>query len=84
MVRLQIQLEAAQHRQVRRRAKRLGVSVAEVIRRSLDAQLRAEAPEASSDRIRRALAVAGRYVDPAGATKIARNHDAALAEAYRR
>ena len=84
MVRLQIQLEPSQHRQVKRRAKRLGVSVAEVIRRSVDAQMRDDPAEASADRGRRAMAVAGRYADPSGGTRVARDHDAALAEVYRR
>jgi hypothetical protein len=84
MVRLQIQLEAAQHRLVRARAKRLGVSVSEVIRRCVDAQLRAERLDQPDDRARRALAVAGKYADPGGATRTAADHDPALAEAYRR
>ena len=84
MVRLQIQLEATQHRQVRRRAKRLGVSVAEVIRRCVEAQLLADTSDDASERARRALSAAGKYVDPAADPTVARRHDAALAEAYRR
>jgi hypothetical protein len=82
MVRLQIQLEPSQHRQVKRRAKRLGVSVAEVIRRCVGAQLGADPSEGAGDRARRALAAAGRHADPKGATRVAAHHDAALAEAY--
>jgi hypothetical protein len=85
MVRLQIQLDAGQHRQVKRRAKRLGVSVAEVIRRCVDAQLRSGgAVEDPAERARRALAVVGKYADPQGHRSVAVDHDAALAEAYRR
>jgi hypothetical protein len=84
MTRVQIQLEPAQHREVKRRAKRLGVSVAEVVRRCLDAQLRSQEPDARHERIRRALAVAGKYEDPHGATNVGRDHDRHLAEAYRR
>lgn len=83
MVRVQVQLDPAQHRQVRRRAKRLGVSVAEVVRRCIDAQLQSQEPEARDDRVRRALAVIGKYADPQGAADVGRDHDAALAEAYR-
>jgi hypothetical protein len=84
MVRLQIQLDSAQHRQVRRRAKRLGVSVAEVIRRCVDGQLRAEDDDNANDRRRNALAALGRHAEPGGRTNTAADHDAALAEAYRR
>jgi hypothetical protein len=84
MVRIQVQLERAQHRLVRRRAARLGVSVSEVIRRSVDAQLRADDVDHPDDRARRALAVAGKYTDPGGHSTVAANHDAALAEAFRR
>jgi hypothetical protein len=84
MVRLQIQLEPGQHRQVKRRAKRLGVSVAEVIRRCVNTQLQAEDVDDPDARVRRALTVAGKYADPQGATDVARHHDAALSDAYRR
>jgi post-segregation antitoxin (ccd killing protein) len=83
MVRLQIQLEPSQHRQVRKRAKRLGVSIAEVIRRCVAAELREDAADDPDARARRALAVAGKYADPRGAGRTAADHDAALAEAYK-
>jgi hypothetical protein len=83
MVRLQIQLETGQHRQVKRRARRLGVSVAEVIRRCLDAQLRAEAADESGQRARQLLSVAGKYTDARTERHVAANHDAALGEAFR-
>jgi len=84
MVRLQIQLEVDQHRQVKRRARQLGVSVSEVIRRSVDRALEADAPTDADARRHRALGVLGRYTDPDGRGRIGANHDAALAEAYRR
>ena len=84
MVRLQIQLERAQHSAVKRRARKLGVSVAEVIRRCVAADLQAEAAREPEDRARRALAAAGRYTDPASSGDVALEHDAALAAAYRR
>ena len=84
MVRVQVQLDTTQHRRIKRRAKRLGLSVAEVVRRCIDAELRSQEPDAHKDRVRRALAVVGRYTDPAGKRNIARDHDAALAEAYKR
>ena len=84
MVRLQIQLEQVQHRQVRQRAKRLGVSVAEVIRRCVAAELRADHDARADDRVHRALAVAGKHAEARGSTRTAADHDAALAEAFRR
>lgn len=84
MVRVQIQLDPTRHRQLKKRAKRQGVSVAEIVRRCIDADLQAREGEASADRVRRALSVVGKYADPAGATHVARDHDATLAEAYRR
>jgi post-segregation antitoxin (ccd killing protein) len=84
MVRLQIQLEPSAHRAVKRRARQLGVSVSEVIRRSVAAELGRESAETPAARARRALSVAGKYRDPAGAIDIAAKHDDALADAFRR
>ena len=81
MVRLQIQLTETQHQKIRSRARRLGVSVAEVIRRSVDRDLEAESRQPSRrDLIARALAVAGRHVDREGKTDVAARHDDYLAE----
>jgi hypothetical protein len=84
MMRVQIQLDTAQHREVKRRAKRLGVSVAEVVRRCIDAHLHSPEPDTRDERVRRALAVAGKYADPHGTGNVAQDHDAALAAAYER
>lgn len=79
MMRIQIQLEREQHRRLRRRARELGVSISEVVRRAIDA----EQPGPDPDELaRRALSVVGKYEDP-HATDIATHHDAALADAYR-
>jgi post-segregation antitoxin (ccd killing protein) len=83
MVRLQIQLDAAQHRQVKKRAKQLGVSVSAVIRRAVAAELRQTDADDRHARLRRALAVAGKYAEPGGSAQTAANHDAALAEAFK-
>jgi hypothetical protein len=82
MMRIQIQLEPARHRQIKRRAKRLGVSVAEVIRQCIDAHLLANDEETREGRVRRARSAIGKYADPAGASHTARDHDRALADAY--
>ncbi len=84
MVRIQVQLEASQHRQIRQRARRLGVSMSEVIRRCVDRELSADPADERDERIRRALAVAGKYTDPRGDSSVAARHDAVLAEAFQR
>ena len=81
MVRLQIQLDQTQHRHVKRRARDLGVSVSELIRRSVDTMLEAQA-DGPDQRAAKALAAAGRYVDPKGRTTTATHHDSVLAEAF--
>lgn len=83
MVRVQIQLEPNEHRALKRRARRLGVSVAEVVRRAVGAELRAAEPPNRDQTVRRALSVIGTHVDPQGAVDTARDHDRVLADAYR-
>lgn len=85
MVRMQIQLTPAQHRHIKRWAHERGISLAEAIRRCVDDQLvAAQAATPRAVLVREALTAVGRYTDPAGATRVARDHDAHLAEAYRR
>ena len=83
MVRTQIQLAEDQHRRLTRYAGRLGISLAEAVRRCVDAQLDREMTAPSrDDRVRAALAVCGKYHDPQGDTDVARNHDRQPGEAY--
>ena len=84
MLRVQVQLTPAQHRRLRQRAKRLGVSVAEVVRQAVDAELEAKEQDSRDDVVRRALAVCGKYADPNGRSDVAAHHDAILAEIYGR
>jgi hypothetical protein len=84
MVRTQIQLTLAQHRLLKRRAKELGISLAEVIRRCVDEGLASEEVVPRERRVAEALAVCGKHADPAGPSRVAREHDAALAAAYRK
>jgi plasmid stability protein len=84
MVRTQIQLTEDQHKQLKRRAARLGISFSEAVRRCIEERLSAEGT--MPDRktlIRDALAVCGRYDDPQGPSRVALDHDRHLAEAYR-
>jgi hypothetical protein len=84
MLRVQVQLTPAQHRRLRHRAKRLGVSVAEVVRQAVDAELDAKEPDSHHDAVRKALAVCGKYADRQGPANVAAHHDAILADIYRR
>ena len=85
MVRTQIQLPAAQHKQLKRWAHQRGISLAEAVRRLVTQGLAASQPQPTrSTLVQEALAAAGRYTDPSGATDVARGHDAYLADAYRR
>lgn len=80
MVRTQIQLTQRQARRLRARARELGVSVAELIRRCIDTAL-----EERSDRAAlyaRAAELAGRFEDRNGAKDLARRHDDYLDEAF--
>jgi len=85
MVRTQIQLTEAQHRELTRYSRRLGISLSEAIRRCVNAQLEHDrtAP-AREERIRAALAVCGKYRDAHGETRVALEHDRHLDDAYDR
>jgi Ribbon-helix-helix protein, copG family len=79
MVRTQIQLTEAQADGLRRIAAQRGVSLASVIRESVDRTLEQD------DRAvlwERAFAVIGKYRDKDGATDVAERHDDYLADAY--
>lgn len=84
MVRTQIQVKEAQHRRLTRYAARLGISLAEAVRRCVDAQLdQDETPLSRHERLRAALAVFGRHRDSGGETRVAQQHDRYLDAAYR-
>jgi hypothetical protein len=85
MVRTQMQLPDEQHRRLRRWARRLGISLSEAVRRCVEERLaREEAAPSRAERVEAALAVCGRYRDPSGTSRVAKEHDRHLAEAYRR
>ena len=77
MVRTQIQLTDKQSRELHKRAKAQGVSVAALVRRSVDKLLVTEPDE--EDATRRALSVIGCIHD---VPDLAEKHDDYLAEAY--
>lgn len=86
MIRTQIQLPPEQHKALKRWAGRLGISLAEAIRRCVSDRLSREEGEGGggrADRVREALAVVGKYRDRTGRSRVAREHDNHLADAYR-
>jgi Ribbon-helix-helix protein, copG family len=77
MIRLQIQLDNNQARELRRSAEEDGISQAEVVRQALSAHLlRRHRPDDNA--VRRALAIVGRGVS--GCSDLAEEHDRYLAE----
>jgi hypothetical protein len=80
MVRTQIQLTERQTQRLKALAKERGVSMAELIRESVDKLLESPAVIDREERKRRAIAVAGRF--RSGLTDLGVNHDEYLAEAY--
>lgn len=81
MIRMQIQLTDAQAEALRERAKRGQVSVAELVRRAIDAFTRAGGPPSRDEVRRRAMRAAGRFAS--GVRDTSSRHDEALAEAFR-
>ena len=81
MIRTQIQLTEEQHRELKRWSSRLGISMAEAVRRCVADGLEAmRGEEAAPDRVKEALDVIGRYAS--GRTDVAERHDEHLADAY--
>jgi hypothetical protein len=81
MIRTQIQLTQKQLKALRTKALRLNVSVAELVRRAVDAYVTAEIAPSFEERRRRALEAAGRF--GSGNADVGKRHDDYLAEAYR-
>jgi 16S rRNA U516 pseudouridylate synthase RsuA-like enzyme len=79
MVRVQVRLTDEQSRAVKRLAAAEGVSVSEIVRRSIDAFIVTSSREEIR---RRALAAAGAL--HGGPRDLSRNHDKYLAEAFER
>ncbi len=80
MVRTQIQLTEKQAASLKRRAAEEGVSLAEIVRRSVELYLKAGGVLADRERRQRALSVIGRF--RSDRRDISRRHDKYLAEAY--
>ena len=83
MIRTQIQLKEEQVRVLKKLAAARGVSMAELIRQSVDALIRSSTGIGISDeeRRRRAIAAAGRF--RSGWSDVSSDHDRHLVEAFR-
>jgi post-segregation antitoxin (ccd killing protein) len=80
MVRTQIQLTERQAQQLKALAKERGVSMAELIRQSVDRLLDSQGTVDWEERKRRAIAIAGKF--RSDVPDLGVNHDEYLAEAY--
>lgn len=80
MIRTQIQLTEEQARSLKRLASEQQVSVAELIRQSVDHFVRASQGPSIEERKRRAIAAVGRY--RSGCPDLSEEHDLYLTEAY--
>ena len=80
MVRTQIQLTEEQSRRLRAIAANEGVSLAEMIRRSIDQFVRTRSQISQAEKRKRALAVVGKYTSGVGDVSI--EHDRYLTEIY--
>jgi hypothetical protein len=80
MVRTQVQLTSSQTAILKQLAAARHVSMAELIRQSVDDYVRRCGAVSRDERARRALAAAGRF--HSGCGDLAVRHDAYLAEAY--
>jgi hypothetical protein len=83
MIRTQVQLPPDQHRALKRWASERGISLSEAVRRCVATQLQREEEGGGwPARVREALGVVGRYADPHGPSRVAKDHDEHLDDAY--
>jgi len=80
MIRTQIQLTPQQMASLREEADKAQVSIAEVIRRSIDASLAVSSVPQRGEMKRHALAAAGQFAS--GSTNVSADHDRYLDEAF--
>lgn len=82
MVRTQIQLTEEQAKALKRMAARLGVSIAELVRRGVDAILKSSAEVSPEERRRRAMAAVGKF--HSGRNDMSSRHDEEFVKAVKR
>ena len=83
MVRAQIQLTESQYRRLRRLGAEEGVSLAEIIRRSVDSTLAANDRGSRTDLYERAAAMVGKFADRDEAADLSARHDDYLESVFR-
>ena len=81
MIRTQVQLREEQVQALKKLASARGVSMAELIRQSVDAFIRSSRGIDEQERRRRAIAAAGRF--RSGTSDISADHDRYLVETFR-
>lgn len=82
MVRTQIQLTEEQHRKLRRLARAEGVSLAELVRRCVDASL-GDVEPARTRLYERAAQLVGRFEDSESSSDLSGEHDRYFADSVR-
>ena len=82
MVRTQIQFHDEQLTTLRSRAAREGISISALVRQAVDAWVKGDVTASPEDTVQRALDVSGRFAS--GRHNVAREHDAYLADSFRR
>jgi hypothetical protein len=80
MVRTQIQLREDQAKALKRIAASRHLSVAELIRRAIDAMIKTSAAVDPEVRLKRSLEIAGKF--SSGKRDISKKHDVYLSESY--
>ncbi|GAB4411344.1 MAG: hypothetical protein Fur0044_05310 [Anaerolineae bacterium] len=80
MIRTQIQLTEEQSQTLKEMAQERGVSMAELIRQSIENFIRARNQLTREEKRRKALAIMGQF--SSGVSDLSTNHDQYLAEAY--
>jgi len=80
MVRTQIQLTEEQAKTLKRIAASRNLSVAELIRRAVDAMIKTSTSVNPEERLKRSLEIAGKF--SSGKRDISKKHDVYLSESY--
>ena len=82
MIRTQIQLEEKQYHTLKEMAAEYNVSMATLIRQSVELLIEKETKPSREELKQRALSIVGKYHDIEGAADVSINHDKYLAEIY--
>ena len=80
MIRTQIQLSEEQAKAIKKIAMSQHLSVAELIRRSVDTLIKSSLAADPEERVKRAIEIVGRF--SSGKRDVSRRHDQYLARAY--